>query len=202
MPNMDRTEDFRRILVIDDEPAAHADYRSVLEAAAPGPGEMSLDSLEGAMFGGANRQQVTGFSMSSAHQGREGLEMVRDALARQEPYAVAFVDMRMPPGLDGLQTAKALWSLDSRLQIVICTAYSDHSWHDMLRELQPNDQLLVVKKPFDPIEIWQAATALSAHWSRDRQCDAAIATLQQQLNECVQVLQGLPPSSSQAPMAG
>ena len=97
---------------------------------------------------------------------------------------MAFVDMRMPPGWDGMETIERLWQADPRLQIVICTAYSDHAWEEMLERLDPRDRLLVVKKPFDLIEVVQLAHALTAKWSLAREGEER----QQQLEATVQQL--------------
>ena len=178
----------QRILVIDDEPAMHADFRAVLAGDGLAEADSNLDQLEASMFGQDLRQAREGFEIESAHQGIEGLELARAALAGRRPFTVAFVDMRMPPGGDGLRTVKELWRLDPRLQVVICTAYSDHSWPEMLRELEPQEGLLVVKKPFDPIEIWQAAASLGAHWALARQNEETICGLQRELDACDNML--------------
>ena len=105
----------QRILVIDDEPAMHADFRAVLAGDGLAEADSNLDQLEASMFGQDFRQAREGFEIESAHQGIEGLELARAALAGRRPFTVAFVDMRMPPGWDGLRTVKELWRLDSRL---------------------------------------------------------------------------------------
>jgi CheY-like chemotaxis protein len=158
--------DQRRVLVIDDEPAMHVDFRRVLEAPAA---NLLLESLEAQMFEAAPPASVPrGFEILSAQQGRDGVEIARAELAGGRPFPVAFVDMRMPPGWDGLQTVKALWEVDPRVQVVFCTAYSPYSWPDALQDLGGEDRLMIVKKPFDPIEVWQAATVLSAKWALER----------------------------------
>src|SRR6185503_19326859 len=86
-------------------------------------------------------------------------------------FATAFVDVRMPPGMDGLQTIKRLWQVDPDLQVVICTAFSDYSFEQIIQELGNTDRLLILKKPFDPVEVRQLAGALSEKWNviqRDR----------------------------------
>jgi two-component system NtrC family sensor kinase len=140
----------QRILVIDDEPAMHADFRAVLAGDGLAEADSNLDQLEASMFGQDLRQAREGFEIESAHQGIEGLELARAALAGRRPFTVAFVDMRMPPGWDGLRTVKELWRLDPRLQVVICTAYSDHSCErleqhvaERTRQLRDTQQELV-----------------------------------------------------------
>src|SRR5439155_13377729 len=93
------------------------------------------------------------------------LEMVTKALSEKRPYAMAFVDVRMPPGWDGVETIAHIWKTDPELQIVVCTAYSDYSWDDMRSKVTQPDSLLVLKKPFDNIEVQQLAHALTKKWS-------------------------------------
>ena len=153
----------RRILVIDDMPSIHQDFRKILA-----PEVASDDALgvaERALFGeAASTATAVAFEVDSAYQGQEGLAMAQAALQAGRPYALAFVDMRMPPGWDGLQTIEQLWQADPRLQVVICTAFSDHSWDDVLARLDVRDRLLILKKPCDGIEVRQLANSLTAKW--------------------------------------
>ena len=153
-----------RILVIDDNPAIHQDFRKVLspiDSLLQG----QLEEEEAALFGEThgNTRELT-FQVDSAFQGQEGLEKVRAAFAAGKPYAVAFVDVRMPPGWDGVETITRIWAEFRDLQIVVCTAYSDYSWDEISKAIGNTDQVLVLKKPFDNIEVLQMAHALSKKW--------------------------------------
>ena len=157
----------RRILVIDDNPAIHRDFRKIL--APTGVGDRQLAELEQALFGVSEATSVRAeFAMDSALQGREGVERVQAASRAGAPYAVAFVDMRMPPGWDGLETIERLWAVAPDLQVVICSAHSDHDWSDVVKRLGHSDRLLILKKPFEPIEVLQCASALTAKWQNER----------------------------------
>src|SRR5205085_3783511 len=79
--------------------------------------------------------------------------------------ALAFIDVRMPPGMDGIETSKELWKICPDLQIAICTAYADYSWKDIVKSLRARDNMLILKKPFDNIEVLQIASALTAKWN-------------------------------------
>ncbi len=165
-----------RILVIDDTPTIHDDFRKILapeDSSAP-----EIDTLAAAIFGAANpKPAAVRFELDAAAQGQTGLALVEDALAAGRPYAVAFVDMRMPPGWDGLETIRRLWAADPHLQIVICTAYSDHSWAAISEKLGQSDNLLILKKPFDNIEVLQLAHALARKWRLAREVEAHVAGL-------------------------
>jgi light-regulated signal transduction histidine kinase (bacteriophytochrome) len=91
---------------------------------------------------------------------------------------MAFVDMRMPPGWDGVETIERLWRIDPNVQVVICTAYSDHPWEEVLARLDVQDRLLIVKKPFDVIEVSQLARTLTAKWALARQAESQVSTLE------------------------
>ncbi len=153
-----------RLLMIDDNPAIHEDYRKILA----GRGAQ-ISAAEAALFGEA-RSSVSRptFDVDSAMQGREGVELARRALVEGRPYSVAFVDMRMPPGWDGLETIENLWKVDPEIQVVVCSAYSDYDWMELLARLGRSDKLIVIKKPFEPIEILQSASALSRKWQNAR----------------------------------
>lgn len=171
----------RRILLVDDSPAIHEDFRKVLAGA--GSGELA--AARAAFLGTSTpaAPEVPRFEIDSAHQGTEGLEMLRSARAAGRPYAMAFVDVRMPPGWDGIETIGHLWKEDPSLQVVICTAYSDYSWEKTFERLGRSDRLLILKKPFDPIEISQLAMALTEKWNVERRAQRLIEDLRRKEQE-------------------
>lgn len=165
----------RRILIVDDTPAIHDDFRKVLAAAAP---DGTLDAMEAALFECSTSARA-GFELAHAYQGSEALAMVQQALQAGQPYAMAFVDMRMPPGWDGAQTIEKLWQADPQLQVVICTAHSDLAWDEVLQRLDAADRLLILKKPFDPIEVVQLAASMTAKWRLQREALRRTAQLEE-----------------------
>jgi PAS domain S-box-containing protein len=173
-PNL--AEPNHRILIIDDNRAIHDDLRKILCGEAEQQADLQDDE---AFLFGTVPLPVTDFEIDSAYQGQEGLEKVRQALVEGRPYALAFVDIRMPPGWDGVETIAHLREVDPHLQTVICTAYSDYSWSDMQRRLGHSDSMLILKKPFDNIEIIQLAHALTQKWFVTRQAEAKMADLDQ-----------------------
>jgi signal transduction histidine kinase/chemotaxis response regulator CheB len=179
-----------RVLVIDDNPAIHADVRKIL-CPPTSDTAASVDALEIELLGHATagaRTKAT-FCVDDANQGRDGLEKMKQALARGEPYAMAFVDVRMPPGWDGIETTLELWKVSPDLQIVICTAHSDYSWDDMLARLGCSDRLVILKKPFDTIEVLQLANALTEKWSLVQQTQAHAAQLEDRVRERTSALE-------------
>ncbi len=153
-----------RILVIDDNPDIHADFRKVLCPHVADSDE--LDALEVVMLGAVDRcedEQV--FDLTHAHQGEEGFDCFRKAKEDGDPFFVAFVDMRMPPGWDGFKTIQAIRTVDEEATIVVCTAYSDYSWEDIAKQCKSIDKLLFLKKPFDSVELTSMAKSLHERWA-------------------------------------
>ncbi|MEQ1503641.1 MAG: EAL domain-containing protein [Myxococcota bacterium] len=172
----------RRILVIDDTRSIHQDFRKILER--PDRQGSALDSLEAELFGEAPAESVqVAYELDSAYSGEEGCQRVREALAEGRRYSLAFVDMRMPPGWDGVQTIEHLWEVDPDIQVVICTAYSDYSWEDILRRFGASDRLLILKKPFDTAEVCQLACALTEKWRLTRHAHLKLSQLSSMVAE-------------------
>jgi diguanylate cyclase len=175
----------RRILVIDDNAAIHNDFRKTLQAAeAP---SAKLSSSKAALFGDAEPAPAVStlpiFELETALQGEEGLKKLEEAVKAGRPFNVAFVDMRMPPGWDGVQTIQRLWEVDPNVQVVICTAFSDYSWQEISKKLGLTDRLLILKKPFDPVEISQIATSMSEKWSLTRTAQLKMDQLEHMVQE-------------------
>ena len=175
----------RRILIVDDTASIHQDFRKIL--CVDEQGEQTLDSLESTLFG-TTAPVRQGFELDSAYQGEEALALVNTALAANAPYAMVFIDMRMPPGWDGLQTIEQLWNADPNLQIALCTAYSDYSFEAIEARLKYDDQLLILKKPFDPLEIRQMASALTWKWQLAQDVALKVIGLERNIEERVQEL--------------
>jgi two-component system, sensor histidine kinase and response regulator len=152
-----------RILLIDDNLAIHDDFRKILITASDLPHDLAED--EASLFGDtAEKFHFRSFEIDSAYQGQEGLELIEKSLLEDRPYAMAFVDVRMPPGWDGVETTSKIWEKYSDLQVVLCTAYSDYSWEEMLRRVGYSDRLVILKKPFDNIEVLQLAITMTEKW--------------------------------------
>jgi EAL domain-containing protein (putative c-di-GMP-specific phosphodiesterase class I) len=163
----------RRVLVIDDNEAIHRDFTKVLR---PADGDPDLASAEAALFGSSADApaEVQSFEVDCALLGRRGCELALEPLAAGRPHALAFVDMRMPPGWDGVHTIERLWQCDPELQVVICTVVSDQSWEEIAARLGRSDNLLLLKKPFDNVEVWQTACSLTEKWALRRRAAAKL----------------------------
>lgn len=184
-----------RILTVDDNQSIHEDYRKVL------CDEVENDKLSETadyLFGApsatvaddrankAHTGPIRKYQIESACQGKDGFKMVQQSIAEKNPYACAFIDVRMPPGWDGVETAKRIWEVDPHLPIVLCTAYSDHTWEDISRELVRTDQLLILRKPFDTLEVRQIAASQTARWELNKLASSNTQQLEQRMVERTQ----------------
>jgi diguanylate cyclase (GGDEF)-like protein len=178
----------RRILVIDDNRDIHADFRKVIGNGLDDAGTLAAAEL--ALLGETAPTIIDrGFEIDSAYQGQEGVARVKQALEDGRPYAMAFVDMRMPPGWDGLETIERLWAVDPDVQIVICSAHSDYDWTEVVARLDNSDKLLVVKKPFEAIEVMQCANSLTRKWQNERIVRRQVENLEQVVSARTQGLE-------------
>jgi two-component system, sensor histidine kinase and response regulator len=178
----------RRILVIDDNQAIHQDFRKIL---APTKSQNNkLAAAEAALFDDTEPQiALPEFQIDSAYQGQEGLELIEKSLEEGRPYAMAFVDVRMPPGWDGVETTAKIWEKYPDLQVVICTAYSDYSWEEMLKKFGYSDRLVILKKPFDNIEVLQLAISMTEKWRLYQQAKLRLDDLERMVQERTAALQ-------------
>jgi len=177
-----------RIIVIDDNPDIRKDFKQILE---PGAIDAELGDLETELFGEecAKAEVRPDYRVTYASQGEEGAGLIRRAHEEGDPFQVAFVDMRMPPGWDGLETIERLWDGDPEVQVVICSAYSDYSWEDVTRRLGRQENLLILKKPFDCAEVAQLASALTAKWSLSQKAKLRTSELEQMVRTRTEALE-------------
>jgi len=178
----------KRILIVDDTPSIHEDFTKILVAT--NDDDIELQQMFADFFddNSADSQPPTAvaaraicFELQHAYQGEEALQMVQTAEAEGNPYAVAFVDVRMPPGWDGIETINRIWSEFPHVEMVICTAYSDYSWENILEKLGVTDQLQFLRKPFDVISVRQMALALTKKWNLGAQARCYVQELEHEV---------------------
>lgn len=177
-----------RTLIIDDDVCVHEVFASMLsrefihsvrspDAGLGLPAETFLDA------------QFPLFEVDSAFGGEQGLECVQKALAEKRPYAMAFVDMRMKSGWNGIETIGHLWRECADLQIIICTSHTDFTWHDIIKRFGHTDRLLMLKKPFNVMDLRQMAYALAEKWNLFNQAKSHLERLQKLVAERTAKLQ-------------
>jgi len=157
----------RRILLADDEAKILDELLQILHPKRQNKEE--LNELENRLFGNPDPQKkaVISYDVCCCQQGDEAVRQVQKAIEQEMPFAVAFLDVRMPPGPDGVATAEQIRKLDSNIQIVIMTGYSDFDVREIAKRVPPEDKLLYLQKPVHAQEITQFALALTAKWQSD-----------------------------------
>jgi two-component system NtrC family sensor kinase len=181
-----------RALIVDDVPSIHQDFNKILGRPTSVSGE--IDDLEADLFADDARAgddvcERLVFELDSAYQGTEGVLMVERAVAEGRPYALAFVDVRMPPGPDGIESLARMWEADPRMQAVVCSAHTDYRWDDIANKLGQRDSLLILRKPFDIVEVLQIAHALALKWQISEQVDRQLENLEALATERTRQLQ-------------
>jgi len=165
-----------RVLIVDDEPEIREAYRQILQSGVASRQSVALDDLRARLFkrtepnGSRDRSKAHGaaFDAVFCQQAEAAVQAVEQALNEEQPFAVVFLDMRMPPGKDGIWAASRIRELDPAIEIVICTAYSDIDPTDVGGIVPPEEKLSYLQKPFHPHEVRQMTIALAAKWRGER----------------------------------
>lgn len=195
-----------RILVIDDNPAIHMDFQKILKMRQDSIDNAQVNKLGDMIFGEKvpkspieaefNLSDLPVFKLDFASQGEEGVQCIKKAQDGGSIYALVFVDIRMPPGIDGIETIKRIWKINDEIEVVICTAYSDYSWEETINELGVRDNLLILKKPFDSLAVRQLAYSLTKKWrlmqdskNREANLEKTVSERTNSLNESLSLLE-------------
>jgi len=176
-----------RILIVDDNESIHEDFRKVL-IHETNQDHAELDDLEAELFGeepvaAESSGELLDYEVDSALQGEEALAMVDKAAQEGRPYALIFMDVRMPPGWDGIETISRIWIKHPYIEMVLCTAYSDYTWDDIVAKLGSSDKLLFLRKPFDAVAVQQMALSLVKKWNLGEQARNYVKNLEQEVQQ-------------------
>jgi diguanylate cyclase (GGDEF)-like protein len=188
----------RRILIVDDNESIHNDFRKVLVHEV-NEDHADLDEMEAELFGAKEKEddstisgdQTVVYEVDSAFQGQEALKMVDKAEEEGRPYALIFMDVRMPPGWDGIETIGRIWVKHPYLEMVLCTAYSDYTWDDIVERLGCTDKLLFLRKPFDSVAVQQMALSLIKKFNLGQQARHYVKNLEAEVQQRTLQLQDL-----------
>ncbi len=179
----------RRILIVDDQEMIHADFRKILGVTRAAHSTLEVD--EALLFGEPPSTAIgstAGYEIDSAFQGQEGVALVEQSIAAGNPYAVAFIDVRMPPGWDGVETTERIWEVDPDLQVVMCTAQSNYTWEQTADRLGRTDRLLILKKPFDAFTVRQFAASLTKKWCLVRELNEQLNRFRAQIEQTRRII--------------
>lgn len=175
-----------RILICDDTEDIHHDFRKILSFPKSSEKEAAIEDFENALFSDEpdykpGHKLSFEFEIDSAYQGKEALEMAERAQEKGKPYALIFMDVRMPPGWDGILTVERIWKKLPLTEMVIVTAYSDYSWDEMVTKLGINDKLLFIKKPFDSTVVKQSTLNLLYKWNLNHRARQHIVEMDREI---------------------
>lgn len=186
-----------RILLVDDNEAIHEDIEAILLNHQTDTDD-ELQELEDSLFGGSVSENTDlineiQYQIDHAYQGKEAIRKVKEAAENGNPYSLIFMDVRMPPGMDGIEAIQHIWKDYPFIEIVICTAYSDYSWDEIVQNLGSSDKLLFMKKPFDATALKQTALTLTTKWNLQQkaieytdQLEKEVAERTSELNKLVE----------------
>ena len=158
-----------RVLIVDDEKEIHADFESILGRQV---GSES-DDLAAAFVAEERVELDLDFELQHAMNGEEAYELIAAGRRRDEPIAVAYVDVRMPPGIDGVEAVRRIRTIDRDIEIVIMTAYADKSLPEIVNDMELLHKLLYIRKPFSREEVQQFTLALTKKWRVERELAAS-----------------------------
>jgi CheY-like chemotaxis protein len=164
------------VLVVDDDASVRATYRHILQ-----PPPSQLGGLEALVSGNQAEAAQSPFQVIEADQGETAARLHADALARGERYPLAFIDMRMPPGWDGLRTAVRLRAQDPSIYVVIATAFSDYDVNELQRQL--GHDVVLLRKPFNQEEVFQLARTLCQSWQTRQRLEAVTAEMESRVRQ-------------------
>ena len=181
-----------RILIVDDTESIHHAFHDILGTSKQHGHEVhQLDGLFDSIFKEDSTEESevcdatssTTYRVESAYQGAEAVECAQKALEEGDPYALMFVDVRMPPGIDGIETIRQVWQYAPTTEMVLCTAFSDYSWEEIQASLGKSPRLMFLKKPFDTIAVKQTALTLTEKYALNIEVIEQMGNLEKKVEE-------------------
>jgi diguanylate cyclase (GGDEF)-like protein len=173
-----------RVLMADDDQGVLDAYKIAFESLRPCEKRTALSAMAHSLFADAcevAEPEGLEFDVACVDQGLAAVAAVEEALSSGLPFQIVFLDMRMPPGIDGKETARRIRAADPNIHIVLVTGYSDHSLSDVAKVAGPIDRLCYLAKPFEIDEIVHLARALNQKWCVERDLRQALESLRTQV---------------------
>ena len=172
------------VLIVDDQKEIHDDFEEMLR---PSIAKSSADDLAAAFLHEENKSFLPEFELLHATSGEEACRAIEAGKESNRPIAVAYIDIRMPPGIDGIETIRRVRTIDRDVEIVIMTAYTDKSLPEIVHDMELLHKLLYIRKPFSREEIQQITLSLVGKWNVEQE----LAEKQRQLTASHQRLEAV-----------
>ena len=166
-----------RVLIVDDEAGIHSDFKDMLN---PNRTQTLTDQLAETLLDEGSENKISflpDFELLHAPSGEEAYDIICAGKASNRPIAVAYIDVRMPPGIDGVEAIRRIRQIEKDIELVIMTAYTDKPLPEIVRDMELLHKLLYIRKPFAPEEVQQITLALVEKWNVEQ----TLAKKQQQL---------------------
>ncbi len=157
-----------RVLIVDDQEEIHDDFEEILKPSLSGS---STDELAKSFISEVDDNFLPEFELFHARSGEEAYEIVKAGKESNSPIAVAHIDVRMPPGIDGIETTRMIRQIEKDIEIVIMTAYTDKSLSEIVRDMELLHKLLYIRKPFAREEIQQITLSLVEKWNVEQELE-------------------------------
>ena len=160
-----------RVLIVDDEVGIHHDFKDMLN---PNSAQALTDQLAATLLdedSGNKTSFLPNFELLHATSGEEACDIIRAGKASNRPIAVAYIDVRMPPGIDGVEAIRRIRQIEKDIELVIMTAYTDRPLPEIVRDMELLHKLLYIRKPFAPEEVQQITLALVEKWNIEQELD-------------------------------
>lgn len=177
-----------RILIADDEPAIQQSYQKILCPAQQADSNLSKTrDMAAALFNQSTSDNDTtedldiAFDLTLCSQAEQAVDAIARSKTENKSFSVAFLDMRMPPGRDGLWAAEQIRKLDNDIEIVFVTGFSDIHPRQIVRQVGPADKIFYIQKPFASTELFQTAVALSSKWNHSCELKFLYAQIEQKV---------------------
>jgi len=183
-----------RILIVDDNESAHKDLKKIL-LEEYSEKEKELNSTQKVLLDHKEKSNNhTGnfkihYQIDDAYQGEEAILMVKKAEASGLQYAVIFMDIRMPPGINGIEAIEKIWEVNPFIEFVICTSFSDYTWEEIICQVGTSEHLLFLKKPFNKAEVKQLTISLIFKWNMNEKVRRIIKTMENEIEERIKQVQ-------------
>ena len=166
-----------RVLIVDDEDGIHRDFKDMLN---PNRRQALTDELAETLLGEVSENKtffLPNFELLHAASGEEAYDIIYAGRASNCPIAVAYIDVRMPPGIDGVEAIRRIRQIEKDIELGIMTAYTDKPLPEIVRDMELLNKLLYIRKPFAPEEVQQITLSLVEKWNVEHE----LAKKQQQI---------------------